>query len=914
MANGLSGAAVQVARVLEQLAPPGSVLSGSTPGGAAIRVVSYPADFAYLWSVGEWQDKGYPETGVPTEGVSDLVIVWEGLPSSDGSVNIARHLSPVDWAIALGCRDLRHDGEESQRRAVPELRVWVIDRTLDLPDDVWIVSAKRLFPADRIPGLPWVRVIGRDEPVGSVLAGVLGLTISASPPRTLRASHADPAERALFTQLRWLWGCGLTAMAPSDRHALSNLLGPLMILGATGRSVAEQAAYRLVTELGLTSGSLQSRSVWIDWTKRPWSELLDRLKLTGAEPLRLLLVDDAAFGLRWADVVAQALGTTDKPAVQESGKLVLVGSNRAGVELYATDSVRTFHTHFPAPRTGEASASDRRFVVGFQTAAGNAGSKLNLDALFLDLRLHQGGSRSEEIDSFADALTLAGETPADRPGWPTIPASELTAVEQWIEFAERPVPAVDDDHDGYEIGLSLLARAISRTDLALPIVLFTSTRRRELMNKFRQYGTILSNWEKPGLSSFGTVDDTRERFAEVLKRAMNFAIGRRAVRRLIEFPPPIITPSASVEKEWVVEVLLDETGCPPDPSGVSSRRGGRRHRLAVGGLVVIYPAVAAAQLETEAEKVYPAYESRPVKKQKEALRDACEPLLQGLDGVAAKFGGAVVPFWLACDAWDSRQASDDPLLNLQHVDNLHREMTRTSIELALFWIAPRFVPENASVTADIRAATRRRRLVECPEVAAGKLTDLELKRRLEEEWGELVERYPSTHSNYPNDYFTQSITTDTPRAILEEIRGHYTGTRFFPHMRLTRAFKLDPRRRVTHDDPTALHLLADAVVGPDRQRSIRAVGPQQLVCRYAFEGEFALELRKLLEMGRLARHKDAPEALAAFATSKIAANPLADGPRGEFRNLLLGELMPVLQNLSGPDFVRYAELLSQRPM
>jgi hypothetical protein len=890
------------------------VLCGSAAGAAAIRVVSYPADFAYLWSVDKWQEKGYCETGIPAEGVSDLVIVWEGLPSSGGSVNIPRHLTPVDWTVTIGCRALAHEGEDPQSRSVPELRVWVIDRTFDLSSDVWIVSARKLFPANRIPGLPYVRVIGRDEPVGPVLAGVLGLQTSATPPRTLRRAHADPAELALFTQLRWLWGCGLTATASSDRHALSNLLGPLMILGATGRSVAEQAAIRLATELGLTSGSLQSSSPWIDWSKQPWSELLERLKRTGNEPLRLLLVDDAAFSFRWADVVARALGTTDLPGVQEAGQLVRVGSNRAGVELYATDSVRTFHTHFPTPRAGGAPGGDRRFVVGFQAEHKNTTSKLNLDALFLDLRLHQVGSRSEEIDSFAAADALAGETPEDRPGWPVIPESELTAVKQWISLAERPIPAVDDDHAGYEIGLSLLARAISRMDLALPIVLFTSTRRRELMNKFRQYGTILSNWEKPGLSSFGTVEDTRERFAEVLKRAIHFAIARRAVRRLIEFPPPTIAPPTSSEKEWVVEVLLDETGCPPDPPGVSSRRGGRKHRLAVGGLIAIYPASAGSQIETEAAKVYPVFKDLPAKKHKDTLRDECESLLKGLDAEAAKCGGAVVPFWLWCDAWDLRRATADPLLNLQHVDNLHREMTRTAIELALFWIAPRFIPENASVTADIRAATRRRRLVECPEVAAGKLTDIELKRRLEEEWGELVERYPATHSNYPNDYFTQSITTDTPRAILEEIRGHYTDTRFFPRMRLTRAFRLDPRPKLTHDDPTALHLLADAVVGPDRQHSIRAADPSHLICRYAFEGEYGLGLLGLLAMGRLARHKDAPEALAAFATSLMAANPLADGPRSEFRNLLLGELMPVVQNLSGPDFVRYAELLAQRPM
>jgi hypothetical protein len=107
-------------------------------------------------------------------------------------------------------------------------------------------------------------------------------------------------------------------------------------------------------------------------------------------------------------------------------------------------------------------------------------------------------------------------------------------------------------------------------------------------------------------------------------------------------------------------------------------------------------------------------------------------------------------------------------------------------------------------------------------------------------------------------------------------------------------------------------------VGPDRQKPIRAAGPGQEICRHAFRGDYGPALLKLLEAGRLARRGLVPEALAAFAALRTArkltlAGTEADGPRGEFHNLILAEMLPLAAHLTGAEFVRSADLLAQQP-
>src|SRR5262245_61773618 len=120
MANGTPGGADVVwplVEVLTHLPRSGPVVAHAEAVPAAVRVVSYTADFAFLWSVDTHADSGFHAV-VPARE-SHLVIVWDAMPAGSGSVNVTRHLTPIDWAVSFACRD---------SDPKPELRVWVIDR------------------------------------------------------------------------------------------------------------------------------------------------------------------------------------------------------------------------------------------------------------------------------------------------------------------------------------------------------------------------------------------------------------------------------------------------------------------------------------------------------------------------------------------------------------------------------------------------------------------------------------------------------------------------------------------------------------------------------------------------------------------------------------------------------------------
>src|SRR5262249_6638579 len=154
MAIGTPGGADTVwplVEVLTHLPRSGQVVAHAEAVPAAVRVVSYTADFAFLWSVGEHTESGFHAV-VPARQ-SHVVMVWDGLPAGSGSVNVTRHLTPIDWAVYFACRDA-----ESR----PELRVWVIDRAIGRAH-TWFDDARQFLGPGNVPGLPWVRVLSKRD-------------------------------------------------------------------------------------------------------------------------------------------------------------------------------------------------------------------------------------------------------------------------------------------------------------------------------------------------------------------------------------------------------------------------------------------------------------------------------------------------------------------------------------------------------------------------------------------------------------------------------------------------------------------------------------------------------------------------------------------------------------------------------
>jgi hypothetical protein len=94
--------------------------------------------------------------------------------------------------------------------------------------------------------------------------------------------------------------------------------------------------------------------------------------------------------------------------------------------------------------------------------------------------------------------------------------------------------SVDRSDREYIEVLTLLPRLLAMVDPSLPIVLFSSTGRRDVMELLKPYANILTGWEKPRLLTGGgdPAGDAAEQFRSVMLRALRLCHARRMIDEL----------------------------------------------------------------------------------------------------------------------------------------------------------------------------------------------------------------------------------------------------------------------------------------------------------------------------------------------------------------------------------------------
>jgi hypothetical protein len=194
--------------------------------------------------------------------------------------------------------------------------------------------------------------------------------------------------------------------------------------------------------------------------------------------------------------------------------------------------------------------------------------------LFLDLRLFASQGQDAEANSFFEALAIFGLQLLD--SGRTLP---------WLESGHAKSDfrtELEDYRQNKPIKNreTLLARLIALLDPTLPVVIFSSTRRSELTDTFRNYGNIITVFRKPVLAGFKgdwavTVTEIRADFLLATEKAMRVLKSRRAIARLDivrSSEPELAAPSRRF-----VEIYIDESGDPFKESDPG---------FAVGGVVL----------------------------------------------------------------------------------------------------------------------------------------------------------------------------------------------------------------------------------------------------------------------------------------------------------------------------------------
>lgn len=473
------------------------LIADSTREATAVKVFTYSnrAEADALWSE--------LEIDAPLSHYSDIIIVFDGLPEdwkTDHPFRPEFWLTPWDWALAMSTAFLRNP------KVVPALgfRCWILDL---LPTDGGTAGRRRFKLARAFA--PWIRSY---RPIA---AGARQFTddlseiwtdlpsLSAAP-----ALSPDSARSPDAHALRSVWLSLLAA--PGDRHAIGNLVGPILLAEGVERRLGRGIPLRLDWPT-LHFRSLLRSVGFADSEPCPSNETIGPfVDESSATPsiqndvlgqlsrIRWLLVDDHA-SLGYHDVLSGLL-FGDKAHHENDSKKDLkttwTGDERRLVFRSTGHPMVLLNELHSAFRKNHDWKSPR--VIGGAL----------FDIVFLDLRLFPTSTTDSPSD---DERQFLGELLtfclAERRSWPEderLEAAVLSAQRR-RDGGREELPA-----------LTLLPLLLSYADPSLPIVVFSSSHQHEVAHAFAHRPNLIATFSKPIMTGYAAIDTASMAVDELL--------------------------------------------------------------------------------------------------------------------------------------------------------------------------------------------------------------------------------------------------------------------------------------------------------------------------------------------------------------------------------------------------------------
>jgi hypothetical protein len=544
-----------------------------------VMVASYDRDFSRLWGLSD----GTGGLAAVAAGLRSrpttprtVLVVWDRIPHlAVERVSLSRYLTPIDWAVGLS---LAMTPDAATAEPLPGLRFLILDLGSEWNQESESVRLFRGVPGRQVPWLPWIRMVPPFDTNGKWDGASLvedlctgGESAFQGIPTLEQIREAESlADGLALTRMVWK-GFFNASQEDASHHDISNVLGPLLLVGKAG-DPATRALDSLLRAAGLFASGQESgmdaaddpEPAWIDWETemRPgltWSEARRRLTANG-KALDLVLVDDL-WKTGWGEVVCQAVGAPYVPG-EPRGPAVHLGS-AAGISVWGISD---------APSFWEARSEDPAGSgLGILPAAEDEQPRKASEILLLDLRLFSGRSLHEEAEFFTK-LCGAAKNLEEREHlpWQGFTEAELHRIDRWVE-AVRSGGAASREDPGYLEALTLLPRVLALTNSTLPIILFSSTGRRSITEKLKPYGNIVTLFDKPRVWERMAADHVllaRGRLVDALGRGLELALARSALDTLRSLPVPRATGAAAGElsANSHIEVYIDEAGTIGDPT------------------------------------------------------------------------------------------------------------------------------------------------------------------------------------------------------------------------------------------------------------------------------------------------------------------------------------------------------------
>lgn len=504
-------------------------------GDAPIQVFSYheKEDFKKLWSFEVLLDKEPHRTAKP------FLIFWKGFPSEDARgeatpadrgefarTAVNKFVTPYHWALALAqwCQS------QTPARQVP--RVWVLHAIPTANYEIWDQLGARC--RSMRAHLPWLRGVSlagsastayKDsdaiyrncflEPIDKILSESKHLQLDSPP---LPEALVD-ALRNQFTG------------DPEGHHSIANLVGPVLLARCLG--VSEEIAS------GVTGSpqrealiSLLTHFGWIDNSKPKTTSFANEVYRGELDPrdsrksVRYWLVDDQA-SLGYAAILSAALDATECEVSNPSSE---VGGLPEGKSVQWSSG--------PGPIL--AKLKQQRIADWLEPRV-----IADVDVLFLDLRLWLGRPRTPTEHPLAAIVEVAKVLLEVRDDGSRVAPDGDEYVLQAFSEAKKLVEASDAhakspkrDGDTYATELAaitLLPLLLSHYDPSLPIIVFSSTRQREVAKRLQHRPNIHLQFAKPGIGDqAANSTTTRGDFADAVRAALRQHQLRFVWRRIEE--------------------------------------------------------------------------------------------------------------------------------------------------------------------------------------------------------------------------------------------------------------------------------------------------------------------------------------------------------------------------------------------
>lgn len=527
-----------------------------------VRSYRNEAHFKELWDLLSLKPHQF------TELSKTYVIVWDGIPARTGQedvVDTGKYLSPIDWAVAFSIYILDSIGNKST--AYPDLKIIIFNLSSKSFTESNSLQYIDQFPKRDIISIPWIRIFspGDGNQGWNMDALINDLTGNAEMP--VCSMEYFSKKKSDLSLLKNMWAAFLTKpSSPGDHHALANLVGPLLLTKDNGSDIHVTALSRLMKAIGLLpSGDgetalLTPNDAWIAWKETPWKSCLERV-IQARTKLNCILVDDQ-HEQGWGRILCMALGVPFNPTADN-----IIGENNIVIKAFdsANDILTTLEN---------LTDKDQRFHFSI------GGNKDVSEVLFLDLRLFSGKDEKSEAAFFERLIPLAGrfiEGSVDTLPWKGFTSREIEKVQNWIKPENRK-----REDDNYVIALTLLPRILALTDMSLPIIIFSSTGRRDIAEKLKPYGNIITAFDKPKFTVDIPVDiaeQTKAKFEAAIEDAFQILAARRKCKLIMERGSDVSNAISSAKKQAsniYVELFIDES------------RDDKTNRFSVGGCFAVF--------------------------------------------------------------------------------------------------------------------------------------------------------------------------------------------------------------------------------------------------------------------------------------------------------------------------------------